>query len=39
MTTSHDREITAVDRGILQLKTAVINLREQVDGIQNKIEQ
>lgn len=38
-TTKHDREITAVDRGILELKTAVINLREQVDGIQNKIEQ
>ncbi|KAG2111664.1 Snf7-domain-containing protein [Suillus discolor] len=36
---SHDREITAVDRGILQLKTAVRNLREQVDGIQNKIDQ
>ncbi|KAG2356131.1 hypothetical protein BDR07DRAFT_1301345 [Suillus spraguei] len=36
---SHDREITAVDRGILQLKTAVRNLREQVDSIQNKIDQ
>ncbi|KAG2078192.1 hypothetical protein BDR04DRAFT_1147864 [Suillus decipiens] len=36
---SHDREITAVDRGILQLKTAARNLREQVDSIQNKIDQ
>lgn len=39
VTASHDREITAVDRGILQLKTAVRNLREQVDSIQNKIDQ
>jgi charged multivesicular body protein 7 len=39
VTASHDQEITAVDRGILQLKTAVRNLREQVDNIQNKIDQ
>ncbi|KAJ8586100.1 hypothetical protein M405DRAFT_772128 [Rhizopogon salebrosus TDB-379] len=39
VTADHDREITAVDRGILELKTAVRNLREQVDGIQNKIDQ
>ncbi|KAG2158232.1 Snf7-domain-containing protein [Suillus bovinus] len=39
VTASHDREITAVDRGILQLKTAVRNLREQVDGIHSKIDQ
>ncbi|KAG1827170.1 Snf7-domain-containing protein [Suillus subaureus] len=39
VTATHDREITAVDRGILQLKTAVRNLHEQVDSIQNKIDQ
>ncbi|KAG1754636.1 Snf7-domain-containing protein [Suillus lakei] len=39
VTASHDREVTAVDRGILELKTAVGNLREQVDNIQNKIDQ
>ncbi|KIM87189.1 hypothetical protein PILCRDRAFT_815664 [Piloderma croceum F 1598] len=31
-------EITAVDRGILELKTAVENLHAQVDSIQRKID-
>ncbi|KAI0321646.1 Snf7-domain-containing protein [Amylostereum chailletii] len=31
-------EITAVDRGILELKTAVANLQSQVDGIHQKID-
>ncbi|KAG1877987.1 Snf7-domain-containing protein [Suillus subalutaceus] len=39
VTAMHDREITAIDQGILQLKTAVRNLCEQVDSIQNKIDQ
>lgn len=39
MTADRNREITAVDRGILELKIAVTNLREQVDNIQDKIDQ
>ncbi|OAX38935.1 hypothetical protein K503DRAFT_122340 [Rhizopogon vinicolor AM-OR11-026] len=39
VTADREREITAVDQGILELKTAVTNLREQVDSIQNKIDQ
>jgi charged multivesicular body protein 7 len=33
------REITAVDRGILELKSAVENMRAQVDSLQQKIEE
>ncbi|KAE9399738.1 hypothetical protein BT96DRAFT_919926, partial [Gymnopus androsaceus JB14] len=33
-----DAEITTVDRGILELKTAVANLRSQIEGIQMKSE-
>ena len=32
-------EITAVDRGILELKTAVENLHTQVDSIQRKMDE
>jgi len=32
-------EITAVDRGILELKTAVENLHTQVDSIQRKLDE
>jgi len=39
VTGEREREVTGVDRGILELKTAVRNLREQVDNIQNKIDQ
>jgi hypothetical protein len=31
--------VTAVDVGILELKTAVTNLHDQVEGITRKIEQ
>ncbi|KAF9075127.1 hypothetical protein BDP27DRAFT_1415505 [Rhodocollybia butyracea] len=31
-------EITAVDRGILELKTAVANLRAQIEGIHRKMD-
>ncbi|KAH7929705.1 Snf7-domain-containing protein [Leucogyrophana mollusca] len=37
--TTEDREVTVVDRGILELKTAVRNLREQVDNVQRKIDE
>ncbi|KIK57660.1 hypothetical protein GYMLUDRAFT_172146 [Collybiopsis luxurians FD-317 M1] len=33
-----EAEITAVDHGILELKTAVANLRLQIEGIQRKID-
>jgi len=33
------RAITAVDRGILELKDAVRHMHEQVDGIQTKINE
>ena len=32
------QEINAVDRGILELKTAVANVHSQVEGIQEKID-
>jgi charged multivesicular body protein 7 len=32
-------EITTVDRGILELKTAIEGLHAQVDGIHKKIDQ
>ncbi|KAJ4487765.1 Snf7-domain-containing protein [Lentinula aciculospora] len=31
-------EITAIDRGILELKTAVANLHSQIEGLQRKID-
>ncbi|KAF5373095.1 hypothetical protein D9758_001492 [Tetrapyrgos nigripes] len=36
--TEQAREITAVDRGILELKSAVEGLHAQIDGIQQKID-
>jgi hypothetical protein len=33
------RQITAVDRGILELKSAVENMHAQVNGIQHKIDE
>lgn len=37
--TSSPREINAVDRGILELRSAVQNLHAQVDGLQRKMEE
>ncbi|KAH7913753.1 Snf7-domain-containing protein [Hygrophoropsis aurantiaca] len=34
-----NKAVTVVDRGILELKTAVGNLREQVDNVQRKIDE
>ncbi|KIK98727.1 hypothetical protein PAXRUDRAFT_133647 [Paxillus rubicundulus Ve08.2h10] len=39
VTTDHDREITLVDRGILELKVAISNLQVQVDRLQSKMEE
>ncbi|KAF8447548.1 hypothetical protein L210DRAFT_3628069 [Boletus edulis BED1] len=39
MTDEHDREVTAIDRGILELKTAVANLQDQVDRLHGKYYQ
>lgn len=33
------REVTAVDRGILELKSAVENLHAQIDNVQHKIDE
>ncbi|TFK42436.1 Snf7-domain-containing protein [Crucibulum laeve] len=33
------RTLTAVDRGLLELKTAVANLQSQIDGIQRRIDE
>ena len=35
----HDREVTAIDRGILELKTAVGNLQDQVDRLHGKMDE
>ena len=37
--TSRSQGVNSVDRGILELKTAVQNLHVQVDGLQNKIDE
>lgn len=34
-----DREVTAIDRGILELKTAVANLQDQVDRLHGKVDE
>ncbi|KAG8217873.1 Snf7-domain-containing protein [Butyriboletus roseoflavus] len=39
VTDDHGREVTAIDRGILELKTAVANLRDQVDRLHGKIDE
>ncbi|KAF8136775.1 Snf7-domain-containing protein [Boletus edulis] len=39
MTDEHDREVTAIDRGILELKTAVANLQDQVDRLHGKVDE
>ncbi|KIJ16763.1 hypothetical protein PAXINDRAFT_75026 [Paxillus involutus ATCC 200175] len=39
VTADHDREVTPVDRGILELKTAISNLQIQVDRLQGKMEE
>ncbi|KAG5724008.1 hypothetical protein E4T56_gene11238 [Termitomyces sp. T112] len=36
---SESREINAIDRGILELRSAVQNLHAQVDGLQHKMEE
>jgi charged multivesicular body protein 7 len=33
------REITAVDRGMLELKDAVENMHAQIDNIQHRMEE
>lgn len=33
-----DRVITAVDHGILELKSAILNMQHQIDAIQNKMD-
>jgi len=35
----HDREVTAIDRGILELKIAVANLEDQVDRLHGKMDE
>ncbi|KAG9318852.1 Snf7-domain-containing protein, partial [Chiua virens] len=35
----HDREVTAIDKGILELKTAVANLHDQVDRLHSKMDE
>ncbi|KAI9570451.1 Snf7-domain-containing protein [Boletus coccyginus] len=35
----HDREVTAIDRGILELKIAVANLKDQVDRLHGKMDE
>ena len=35
----HDREVTTVDRGILELKIAVANLQDQVDHLHDKMDE
>ncbi|KAF8557312.1 hypothetical protein OG21DRAFT_1435544 [Imleria badia] len=35
----HDREVTAIDRGILELKIAVANLQDQVDRLHGKMDE
>jgi charged multivesicular body protein 7 len=37
--TSTAHEINAIDRGILELKSAVENLQAQVNGLQHKIDE
>ena len=39
MTDEHDREVTAIDRGILELKAAVANLQDQVDRLHGKMDE
>lgn len=34
-----DRVITAVDRGILELKSAILNLQHQIDAVQTKMDE
>lgn len=36
---AEDRTITAVDRGILELKTAVHSMHMQIESVQQKIDQ
>ncbi|KAF9564411.1 hypothetical protein CPC08DRAFT_631278 [Agrocybe pediades] len=38
-TPEEERTITTVDRGILELKTAVRNLQAQIDGLHSKIDE
>lgn len=35
----HDREVTAIDRGILELKVAVADLQDQVDRLHSKMDE
>lgn len=39
MGTGESREVTAVDRGILELKSAVENLLAQIDNVQHKLDE
>ncbi|KAH0827029.1 NADP-dependent oxidoreductase domain-containing protein [Lanmaoa asiatica] len=39
VTDDHDREVTAIDKGILELKTAAANLQDQVDRLHGKVEE
>lgn len=39
MTDDHTREVTAIDRGILELKTAVANMEDQVDRLHLKMDE
>jgi charged multivesicular body protein 7 len=39
VTDEHDREVTAIDRGILELKTAVASLQDQVDRLHGKMDE
>jgi charged multivesicular body protein 7 len=39
VTEEHDREVTAIDRSILELKTAVSNLQDQVDHLHSKMDE
>ncbi|KIJ69013.1 hypothetical protein HYDPIDRAFT_81175 [Hydnomerulius pinastri MD-312] len=39
VTADHDQEVTAVDRGILELKAAISNLQDQVDRLHGKMDE